>query len=161
MFACLCTGRAGTLKDDSIYIFNKILEASSGTDDNIVFNYHLGSVPVCRDAFFQFLGLHTRSTRALAFETKIRQGCSALPPRKKNHTIYGNDMQDLCRQYIHAFVVVHSEKSPSHPIFVLEKQYLKDVFQEYEDYFQKKFCVTAKTFKKLWYQQHLNLPSNT
>ena len=153
MFVCPCTGHAGTLRDDSLYIFDKILEASSGTENNINFNYHLGPVPVCRDAYFQFLGLHSKSTRALSYETKIRQGISALPSRKKSEKIYGDGMQDICRQWIHAFAVVHSEKSPSHPIFVLEKQYLKDVFQEYEDYMNKKFCVSSKTFKKLWYEQ--------
>ena len=35
----------------------------------------------------------------------------------------------------------------------MEKQYLKDVLAEYRDYFNNNFCVSSKTFKKLWYQQ--------
>ena len=143
----------GNLRDDAEYLFEKINECSSGLPPHTEFQYRLGPVPVCRDAYFQFLGLPTKSTRALSYETMVRQGCSALPPRKKSEIIYGDGKQDVCRQWIHAYAVVHSEKSPSHPIFVLEKQYLKDVLAEYRDYLDNKFCVSSKTFKKLWYQQ--------
>ena len=118
VFVWFCCVIVGTLRDDSLYLFETIKKASSGPENAVNFDYHLGHLPVCRDAFFQFLGLPTLSTRALSYETMIRQGVQALPERKvADHIVYGDGMQDIARQYIHAHVVVHAEKSPSHPIF--------------------------------------------
>ena len=119
---CLCAcfwDYSGKTREDAEYIVEKIHECSSGTNPHVECNYSLGSVTVCRDAYFQFLGLPSKSTRALSYETMVRQGISALPPRKNPEKIYGDGKQDVCRQWIHAFCVVHSEKSPSHPIFVI------------------------------------------
>ena len=154
VFVWFCCVIVGTLRDDSLYLFETIKKASSGPENAVNFDYHLGHLPVCRDAFFQFLGLPTLSTRALSYETMIRQGVQALPERKvPDHIVYGGGMQDIARQYIHAHIVVHAEKSPSHPIFLLDKQPIKAVYQEYTDYLHNKFVVSPKTFRKLWYEQ--------
>ena len=143
---------SGSLRDESLYIFDQIKEASHLGEHGVEFQYHMGSVPICRDAFLQFLGLPCKNTRALSYETLIRQGAQALPQRER--WVHKTESKEaLARQYIHAYCVVHSDKSPSHPILWLEQQVIKEVFKEYSAYIDAKYAVEPKTFRKLWYSQ--------
>lgn len=149
---CACGPYEGSLRDESLYIFDQIKEASHLGEYGVDFKYHLGSIPICRDAFLQFLGLPCKNTRALSYETLLRQGYQALPQRER--WVHKTESKEaLARQYVHAYCVVHSDKSPSHPIFWLEQQVINEVFKEYSGYIDQKYAVKSTTFRKLWYSQ--------
>lgn len=143
---------AGGVRDESEFLFAQCKNAARKTETGTIFDYHVGPVPVCRDAYMQVVGLPVRNSRFLGYETMIRQGINALPLYEPRPKMSGS-MQELCRTYIHAYVMVHADKSPTKPILLLTKQSIVDVFNSYREWFQNVRCVEKSTFKKLWYQQ--------
>ena len=139
------------MKDESQYIFG-LVEGAAYKDakNRTQFAYHVGPLRVCRSTFCAFLGLSHDSSRVKKFETMIRKGEVILSLRcGKTKSL----LQEFARQYINAYIYVHSEKSPSKPILVLDTQRPKTVFKDYASYFNGQRVVQWSTFKKLWYQQ--------
>ena len=109
---------AGKVRDESEFLFEQCKNAVKETETGTIFDYHFGPVPVCRDAYMQLVGLPVLNTRFLGYETMIRQGIKALPLYELRPQMSGSK-QELCRTYIHAYVMVHAEKSPSKPTVLL------------------------------------------
>ena len=150
LVCCVC---AGTLRQDSEYVFDLVRQSSKIVEGvGTVFDYHIGTVSVCKMTLCLILGLNLTNARICKYETMIREGCGCLPPYKSFHAAT-NDIQGVACQYIHAFIVIHAEKSPSSPIFWLDKQSVQEVYNTYKDHCNHKFCVAPSTFRKLWYRQ--------
>ena len=69
----------GKVCDEAEFLFAQCKNAVRVTETGTKFEYHLGPVPVCRDAFVQILGLPVLNTRFLGYETMLLQGINALP----------------------------------------------------------------------------------
>lgn len=144
--------------DESKYIFNLVKScAAKGKNGRIYFHYHLGPVPICRDAFCVALGLSCASSRVKKYETAIRKGDDIFVVQGKRHARRGTSMQELAQCFIMTFVMINSEKSPTDKIVLLEPQSLPEVYLEYKKYFSEINCCKQSTFEKLWYQQ-IRLP---
>ena len=143
----------GSLRDESEYLFDLVFAASSQDEyKRTSFHYKIGPVPVCRDAFCIALGLTTKNARFAKYETMVRSGASSLPAYSVGER-QSNNMQALCAQYVAAYILIHSEKSPVDCILYLERQKLAEVYRVYIAHFGQQFCVKFSTFRKVWYKQ--------
>ena len=138
----------GKVRDEAEFLFAQCKNAARVTETGTNFEYHLGPMPICRDAFMQILGLPLLNTRFLGYETMLRQGINALPLYEP-HPKRSGSKQEMCKTYIHAYVMVHGEKSPSNQTVLLTKQAVVDVFNSYRAWFKNAGCVKKSTFKKL------------
>ena len=147
-----CHDVAGNVRAESEFLFEQCKNASQESELGTIFEYKLGSVSLCRDAFMQILGLPVLNARFLRYETLLRQGVNALPLYEPRPQMRGTK-QEVCCQYIHAYVLVHAEKSPREPILLLSRTPLADVEGSYREHLKNTNCVKKSTFRKLWYQQ--------
>jgi len=141
------------MKDESKYIFD-IIESFAYKDakSRTQFAYHVGPLPVCRSTFCAFLGLSAASSRVKKYETMIRKGEIILNVKKINNK---TALQEFARLYINAYIFVHSEKSPSDAILLMDTKRPKSVFKDYCKYFETtcRKVIRWTTFRKVWYQQ--------
>ena len=147
-----CHDVAGNVRAESEFLFEQCKNASQQSELGTIFEYKLGSVSLCRDAFMQILGLPVLNARFLRYETLLRQGVNALPLYEPRPQMRGTK-QEVCCQYIHAYVLVHAEKSPREPILLLSRTPLADVESSYREHLKNTNCVEKSTFRKLWYKQ--------
>ena len=142
----------GSVRSESEYFFDLVLEAAKNDeDDRTRFHYHIGPVPVCRDAFCIMLGIATNNARFAKYESMVRDGVRELPKYKVGERA-ALQKQAVAAQYVASHVLIHSEKSPVDKILWLERQSVPEVFKAYVAHLQNNFCVQQSTFRKIWYK---------